>query len=74
MRVNSPLRQGAAWLVSSCLVEVRKSVTVSKWGMKAGSSFSKVHINQSLETALSGEPILTDNRSLQMGPLAGQYI
>ena len=32
------------------------------------------HINQSLETALSGEPILTDNRSLQMGPSAGQYI
>ena len=32
------------------------------------------HINQSLESALSGEPILTDNRSLQMGPSVGQYI
>ena len=33
-----------------------------------------LHINQSLETALSGEPTLTDNCSLQMGPSAGQYI
>ena len=34
----------------------------------------RMHINQSLESALSGEPILTDNRSLQMGPSVGQYI
>ena len=38
------------------------------------SNQEKLHINQSLETALSGEPILTDNCSLQMGPSAGQYI
>ena len=73
---DSPVEHAAQWLFARMAadrdISTQKAVHLLLGDNLVGCSHS--HINQSLETALSGEPTLTDNRSLQMGPSAGQYI